>query len=152
MGIALLLHVLAAVVWVGGMVFAYVCLRPVAAHLLEPSVRLRLWERVFTRFFMLVWCAIVILLASGHFMIAQLGGMKGIGMHVHIMLGLGYLMMGLFLHLYFALFRKMRAAVNSQNWTDAGSLLNRIRRIVAVNVVLGLCVVAIASGGKYLLA
>ena len=36
MAIAIPLHLLAAVIWVGGMFFAYMALRPVAASLLEP--------------------------------------------------------------------------------------------------------------------
>lgn len=151
MGLALLLHLLAAVIWVGGMFFAYVCVRPVAAHLLEPSVRLRLWDQVFQRFFSVVWVAIAVLVASGHYMVAQLGGMKGVGMHVHLMLGLGYLMVGLFLHVYFALFRKLRMAVSTQRWQAGGVVLNRMRQVILANLVLGLCVVALASGGKYLL-
>ena len=58
MGIALLLHALAAVVWVGGMFFAHMALRPVAASLLEPPQRLALWVGVFSRFFPWVFVAI----------------------------------------------------------------------------------------------
>lgn len=36
MSIALALHVLAVTVWVGGMFFAYMILRPVAASQLQP--------------------------------------------------------------------------------------------------------------------
>ena len=43
MGIALLLHLLGVVVWVGGMFFAYMALRPVAATVLGPPLRLGLW-------------------------------------------------------------------------------------------------------------
>lgn len=39
MPLAITLHVLSAVVWVGGMFFAWMALRPVAASLLEPPPR-----------------------------------------------------------------------------------------------------------------
>ena len=65
MGIALLLHVLAAVVWVGGMFFAYAALRPVAVSQLEPPLRLALWAGVFSKFFPWVFVAIAILLITG---------------------------------------------------------------------------------------
>ena len=47
-------HVLAAVIWVGGMFFAVLVLRP-SAGALKPSDRLPLWGRVFGKFFPLVW-------------------------------------------------------------------------------------------------
>jgi len=95
MPILITLHLLAAVVWVGGMFFAYVCLRPVAASLFEPPQRLPLWREVFNRFFVWVWAAIILLIGTGHSMIAQLGGMANVGLHVHLMLASGYLMIGL---------------------------------------------------------
>ena len=58
----LFLHVAAVTIWVGGMFFAYVCLRPVAAMQLEPPARLRLWRGVFGGFFPLVWASVVVIL------------------------------------------------------------------------------------------
>jgi putative copper export protein len=43
--LALAFHILGAVIWVGGMFAAYVCLRP-AAGSLEASHRLQLWSAV----------------------------------------------------------------------------------------------------------
>jgi uncharacterized membrane protein len=149
MGIAILLHVLAAVVWVGGMFFAYVCLRP-AATALEAGPRLTLWADVLARFFRWVWSAIVVLLATGLWMIfTVMGGMRQAGLHVHLMLGTGVLMMLLAAHVYFAPLRRLRAAVAGQHWTDAGKALQQIRIFIAVNLVLGLLVVAVGSGGRY---
>jgi Predicted integral membrane protein len=45
--LAFSLHVLSATIWVGGMFFAYVILRPVAATQFEPAQRLTLWSQVF---------------------------------------------------------------------------------------------------------
>jgi len=42
MVVAIPLHFLATVIWVGGMFFAYMALRSVAASLLEPAQRLPL--------------------------------------------------------------------------------------------------------------
>ncbi len=150
MSIALTLHLLAAVIWVGGMFFAYVCLRPVAASLLEPPHRLQLWAHVFMRFFVWVWAAIITLIVTGHGMIALYGGFGSIGKHVHIMLAIGYVMFLLFCHLYFAPFKRLKHAVEASDWATAGGSLNQIRKIVGANLVLGLTTVAIASGGKLL--
>ena len=150
MSIALTLHLLSAVIWVGGMFFAYVCLRPVAATVLEPPQRLELWAHTFVRFFNWVWTAIIVLIISGHAMIALSGGFGAVGKHVHIMLMTGYIMFLLFGHLYFVPFKRMKRAVDAADWAAAGGNLNQIRKIVAINLALGLITVAVAGGGKYL--
>lgn len=150
MHLLLTIHLLSAVIWVGGMFFAYVCLRPVAAALLEPPVRLSLWAGVFRKFFLWVWIAIAALILSGHGMIYIYGGFSQIGTHIHMMLGLGYLMIALYAFLYFKRYQQLCSAVAEENWAAAGTYLNKIRHIVAVNLVLGLITVAVASGGKYL--
>ena len=92
MAIGLVLHVLGAVVWVGGMFFAYVVLRPVTGEM-DGSVRLRLWRDVFARFLPWVWASVAALLASGYFMLFWgLGGFAGAGVHVHIMQLTGWIM------------------------------------------------------------
>lgn len=151
MSLALSLHLLSAVVWVGGMFFAYACLRPVAAQLLDPPVRLTLWSRVFTQFFIFVWLAIVLLIVSGHGMIAIYGGMANVGKHVHIMLALGYVMFLIYGHLYFASFKRLKIAVAISDWEDAANRLNSMRKMVGINLILGLITIIIASGGRYII-
>jgi uncharacterized membrane protein len=147
--ISLIVHALSAVVWVGGMFFAHQVLRP-AAVTLEPGPRLALWSRVLGRFFAWVFAAIVLLLASGYTMIAAVfGGFSKIGLHIQLMQGIGILMMLLFFHLYFAPWRRFRAAVARQDWAEGGRQLGQIRTIVTINLVLGIIVVAIGSSGRY---
>lgn len=149
--LALVLHLAAAVVWVGGMVFAYVMLRPAAGALLEPPLRQRLWVAVLGRFFAWVWAAIVLLLATGFWMLLALfGGFGGAGWHVHLMLALGVLMMLLFAHVYFAPFRRLRRAVDAGDAAAGGKALDQIRRIVAANTLLGTMVVIIAAAGRHI--
>ena len=153
MGIALFLHILAAVIWVGGMFFAHVVLRPVAAGQLEPPVRLALWVGVFKRFFPLVFAAIAILLVTGYWMILSFyGGFDAVGLHVHIMIWAGYVMMLIFFHLFFAPFKRLKRAVASEDWATGGKSLAQIRSLVGVNLLIGIAIIAIASGGRYLLA
>jgi uncharacterized membrane protein len=152
MGTALLLHVLAAVVWVGGMFFAYMALRPVAASQLEAPQRLALWAGVFRKFFPWVFVAVGILLITGFWMVLSFyGGFSAVGLYVHLMLWAGILMVLLFLHVYFAPFKRLKVAVAAEDWAAGGKKLAQIRILIAINLLLGLCVVAIASGGRYLL-
>ncbi|WP_432473106.1 CopD family protein [Amphritea sp. HPY] len=150
MGILLGLHLLAAIVWVGGMFFAYICLRPVAADVLEPPQRLVLWEGVFSRFFVCVWGAVCLLLVSGHGMIAVLGGMAAVPVHVPLMMLWGYPMVLLFGYLYFWPYLSFKSLVAEQRWPDAAKQLNRIRQIVVINLCLGLIVVLLGSSGRFL--
>ena len=150
MGLAISLHILAAVVWVGGMFFAYMALRPVTSTLLEPPVRLKLWEQVFKRFFPWVWMAIVVLLGSGFWMVLGLGGMAKVGIYVHLMIGLGIVMMLMFMHVYFGPFRRLQRAITESNWTVGATKLNQIRLMIATSLVLGLLVVVIAASGRYI--
>ena len=146
---ALTLHIFSAVVWVGGMFFALLMLRP-AAGPLDPAARLALWERVFGRFFPWVFAAIVLLLASGYAMVfGVFAGFKGIGLHVHIMQATGILMMLLFFHLYFAPWRRFRAALAREDRAAAARQLDQIRWIVTINLILGLVTVAVGSSGRY---
>jgi uncharacterized membrane protein len=150
MSIAISLHILFAALWVGGMFFAYVCLRPVAASLLEAPARLTLWLQTFQRFFIWVWAAIIILPSTGVVMIHLLGGMQAVGKHVHIMILLGTLMIALFMHIYFALFFKLQKAVATQDWPTGGILLNKIRRLVGINLILGLVTILVATSGRWM--
>ncbi len=149
MSIALAAHALAAVVWVGGMFFAYMAMRP-AAGPLPPAERLPLWRRTFARFFAWVWTAILVLLASGYWIVfVEWGGFAAAGLHVHIMQGLAIIMMLLFLHLWFAPYARLRRALDSGDLNRAAGDLDQIRRIVAINLALGLAVVAIGASGRY---
>jgi len=151
MPLAITLHILAAVVWVGGMFFAYLVLRPVAGSQLEPAARLPLWTAVFGRFFPWIWLAIVLLLASGFWMIsAVLGGMAHAGTQVHLMMALGIVMMLIFLHVYFAPYRRLKQAVGRRDWPEGARQLGRIRILIGVNLVLGLLTVCVAAAGAYL--
>jgi uncharacterized membrane protein len=145
----LILHALSAVVWVGGMFFAHQVLRPAAASL-ETGPRLILWSHVLGRFFAWVFAAILLLLLTGYALVfGVFAGFSGVGLHVHLMQGIGIVMMLLFLHLYFAPWRRFRAAVARQDWAEGGLHLGQIRTIVTINLVLGIIVVAIGSSGRY---
>jgi len=149
MTILVALHALAAVVWVGGMFFAYIVLRP-AAGPLETPARLSLWQRVFSRFFPWVWASIAVLLVSGYAMLfLRFGGFAGAGLHIHVMQLTGILMMLLFFHLFFAPWRRFSRSVEAGALQDAGAALSQIRRVVAINLVLGLLTVAVGASGRF---
>ena len=149
MTIGLIVHTLAAVIWVGGIFFAYVVLRR-ATRAIDPHVRLELWGQVFRQFFPWVWASIAALLLSGYGMVfLGLGGFRGAGVHVHIMQATGWVMIVLFLHLYFAPWPRMRRALEAGDDKMAMRQLNQIRWMVGTNVALGLLTSAIGASGRY---
>ena len=145
MTLLLALHILSATVWVGGMFFAYLVLRP-ALGPFDPPMRLSLWRRVFVRFFFWVWIAIILLLLTGYTMFLRYGVT---GIHVHMMQASGVLMIVLFLHLFFAPWKRYRTAIDVQDFATAGRQLDQIRMIVVLNLVLGILTVIIGGSGRY---
>ena len=151
MFIAITLHLLAVVIWVGGMFFAWMALRPVAASLLEPALRMPLWSQVFTRFFPWVWVAVILLPATGYWMVLNVfGGFQALALYIHIMQGVGIVMIMIFLHIFFAPYRRLKQAVAGGDFAAAGKQLATIRKLIGLNLILGLSLVIVASAGRYL--
>lgn len=150
MDLALSLHVLSVVVWVGGMFFAYVVLRPEAASQLEPPARLALWAGVFRRFFPWVFICIGLILITGFWIIVSVyGGFAALGLHIHLMLGIGIVMMLIFLHVFFAPYKRLTQAVAVADWPAGGRHLSQIRVLVGINLLLGVVTIAIGAGGRF---
>ena len=149
LALSVALHALAAIVWVGGMAFAYLYLRP-AAGPLDGPVRLGLWQRVFARFFVWVWIAAVVLPVTGYVMVwGQWGGFESMPLHAHLMHGLGWTMVAIFLYLWVGPYRRFKAALAAGDPPAAAAALDRIRLIVKTNLAIGLINAAIGASGRY---
>ena len=147
--LALAFHILGAVVWVGGMFAAYVCLRPAAGALDTPQ-RLQLWRNFFAKFFPWIWVSVLLLLGSGYYMLlTTFGGFQGAPVYVNAMQTLGWIMILLYVFLFHGPWLKFKRAVDAQNQPAAGAELNRIRQIIMINLPLGLIVVVIGGTGRY---
>jgi uncharacterized membrane protein len=150
MSLAIALHVLSSVIWVGGMFFAYMAMRPAVVEVIEASQRGVLWCQTLSRFFPWVWLSVVLLLVTGYWMIfSAFGGMAGAGWHIHVMQTLGLIMMLLFFHVYFAPFRRLKQAVAEKNPEEAGRRVGQIRKLIGINLIIGIVVVVVGAGGRY---
>lgn len=129
-------HLSAAIVWLGGMALLILALRPVAIGQLPPPQRLALMSGVLSRFFFMVWVSIVLILASGFWMLSKTD-MALVPLGWHAMSGLGVLMCLIFAHIWFAPFRRLKAAVASSDWPAAGQALGQIHPLVLTNFALG---------------
>ena len=150
MAIAIGLHILAAMIWIGGMFFAHMVLRPSALDL-EPPARLPLWGRVLKRFFVWVWCAVIVLLLSGYYMIFDFyGGLAKLPIYLHLMHGIGWIMFFIFMHLWFTPYSRFKRALSKGDLPEAATNLNKIRQLVTINLVLGLVNAVIGASGVYI--
>ena len=140
------LHVLAALVWVGGMFFAWMVLRPAAVKALEGPARLKLWVEVFQGFFRWVWVAVVLLPVSGVGMLhMHFNGFETAPRYVQVMMGLYVVMTALFIRIQALMLPELRTAVIAQDWPAGAAVLGKIRRLVGINLIVGLVLVAIAA-------
>ncbi len=151
MAISLALHVLSVVIWVGGMFFAYMFLRPAAVSELEPPFRLRLWRAVFSRFFPWVWAAIILVPVTGIMLTMKFNGFGHAPLYVHIMTTLGTIMILIFLHVFFAPFKRIKKCLDADDIPGAAKQLNMIRILVGTNTLLGIITIAVATAGQYYL-
>lgn len=149
--IAIATHVTAVTVWVGGMFFAWMVLRP-SAGALEPPARLSLWVSCFKRFFPWVWACVIAIPATGLWIILK--PMGGFGettpLHLHLMTGLGTVMILIYMHVFFAPYKRLKRAVAAADWPAGAKNLAQIRVLVGTNLIIGIVTVIIAAGGRYL--
>ena len=145
-----LVHLLAVGVWIGGMAFVMIALRPSLATLAPPQ-RLVLMNAVLGRFFAAVTAALVAALASGAWMWAELqqrvaatGGQLLVPPGWVLMAALGLVMAAVFVLIRWRWYPRLQRGVAAEAWPAAAEALNRIRIWVTVNLTLGLAVIAAA--------
>ena len=145
------LHGMAATAWIGGIFFAYMALRPAANKTLEPAQRLQLWSAAYSHFFPWVWTFIAVLLLTGYSdLFLRFGGFGSGALYLVVMHLTGLLMVAFFFYLYFGLYRKLCAAVDAEEIPKAASVMNRMRPVMATNLVLGLFITCVGIAGPML--
>jgi uncharacterized membrane protein len=147
------IHLLSVIVWIGGMVFALFFLRPAVAKLAAPE-RVRLMHDVLGRFFKAVLVLAALALASGGWMIgrtarqmAQAGVKFNMPIEWMVMSLLGLVMIAIFGHIRFALYKRLSSAVTAAAWPAGGAALASIRTWVTVNLGIGVVIVAVTVLG-----
>ncbi len=143
-----LLHLLAIIFWLGGMAYTLFFVRPALAAL-SPPERLRTLRGLLARFLGATLAAILIALASGAWMLAAVvsqvrstGGSLRIPAGWHLMAGLGGVMAVIYFYVRYALFTRLNDAVERADWPAGALAAGRVRAWVAVNLALGVAIVA----------
>lgn len=148
--IAITLHVIAVVIWIGGMFLGVVAIRPALAELEVPA-RMRFFAAMVRSFLPWLWGAIAVILASGFYMVSTSfdGGLSGTPWFVRLMMGLGLFMMALMGHYSFAPYRRLKRAIATGDETLAAKSMRQMGIIMMVNLGLGLIVILAAMMGAY---
>lgn len=143
----LLLHLLAVAAWLGGMFFAHFCLRPAAAKLLAPPERLALMAAALGLFLGFMAVAVLTVVATGFAMFST-RGFRAAPIGWHIMLALGMVMAAVYAYIYGVCYRTLRTRCAAKAWGEGAIALNRIRQLVAINLVLGVLAVTAAVSAR----
>ncbi len=139
------LHILAAAIWVGGMLFSLAVLHPSLAAL-DPAPRVAVAGQAFRRFFRLVWHVMPLALLTGYALLFGVyGGFAGAGWAIHVMHGLGLIMAAIFIFVVTGPFRRFRTAVQPANGLRAAAV---VRRYLWINLGLGAVVIVVAAFGQ----
>ncbi|HEU0198580.1 MAG TPA: hypothetical protein VFQ88_15380 [Nevskiaceae bacterium] len=149
MSIAVVLHALAAVCWIGSVFLAGLWLRP-AADGLDRAARQRLWIASFRNFLPWVVLAVAVLLISGLYVAAATPGWTRADVLLHVALGvmLTLLVVVLTVRVYSAPFARLRRCVERADVAAAEHELASFRWLAAVAVCLGLAGLLIGALGS----
>jgi uncharacterized membrane protein len=142
MRLALMLHLLAIVFWIGGMAFMHVALRPALAEALEPPQRLTLLVAIMRRFFAGVTLAILLIFATGAAMLAIAPARNAA---VHAMVALAVVMTAVFAYIRLRSYPVLRKHVEAREWAAAGAAAVSIRRLVGFNLAVGIAIIGITT-------
>jgi uncharacterized membrane protein len=148
MSIALTLHLLAVIIWVGGMFFAHMVLRVAINQTLEPHVRLQLMLKVFDGFFPWVWLSVILILASGYWMLFMFHAEES-AFWLSFMSGTGTLMAAIFVFIYAIPYHQLGSSLKTHDMPKAVASITLIRQLILTNLILGLLTTVAALLGKY---
>ncbi len=148
MAIAITMHLLGVIVWVGGMFFAHTVLRVALNEMLEPSERLPVMLRVFDRFFPWVWLSVLLILASGYWMLFVVYQTETT-FWLSFMSVVGTLMAAIFVFIYAIPYHQLSSALKTRDMPKAVAAISLIRQLILTNLSLGLLVTVVSLLGKH---
>ncbi len=127
----LFLHLFFAVVWIGGMIYSLLFLRPSLKEIAQQETKDKFLRAVLSKFFLTVWISILVLFISG--MGLWHGYRRDFTENTlfHTKLFLFGLMVFLFFYIYFFLFRKNKPT--------------HIPNLIGVNLFMGILILLIIT-------
>lgn len=149
MSLAITLHVLSVIIWIGGTFFFYYFMRPVLKDL-DPSIKIQLMCKLYSRFFAVTWVAIFIILFSGFWIVFnEFEGFQNAHLHIHVMLTLGTFMILLFCFLYVVPFKHLKEDFVKNDIQAASRDIETIRKLLLTILILGFITTIVGTAGRY---
>ncbi len=144
-------HILAVIVWIGGLFFVTIVLGPtLKKEMAHASARIPLMHALIRRFFFWVLLSSLLLLLTGYSMVfVYYGGFAALTIPVWIMVVLGTFMVMLALHIYFAPLKRLRRAVRDQDWSAGAMALAQVRLFASINLLLSFVVILVGIWGVF---
>jgi uncharacterized membrane protein len=149
--LAIILHLLAINLWIGGTFFSVVILGR-ATRDLAADIRYPLMHSILRQFFYWVWPVMLVLVGSGGWLVFSLfGNLEHVPLYVRLMISIALLMVSVFCVLFFGPYRRYQQVVGEGDFSAAQYYLGWIRRLSKLNMVLGICVLLAIGSGPHLL-
>jgi uncharacterized membrane protein len=144
------LHIVAAIVLLGGLFFASVMFRPIVRDL-DIETASSLWQRMLSRVFAWGWGSLLLILATGIGMVfLKFGGFSGVPMIHRGNMIIGIPAILLFGYLFFGPWQRYRRTASRRDWNAAAKEIRRVRVVMAIILVLGLVASVVSAVGRYI--
>ena len=146
---AIILHLLAINIWIGGTFFTVMIL-PRALVSLETLAQYHLLARILRHFFSWVWLAILLVIASGTWMVMNVfGNLQNMPSYVFGMIALALTMMAVFVLMFFGPYRHYRVALQAQDLAECRRRVGQVRLLSKINMFLGIGVLIVIGTGIF---
>jgi uncharacterized membrane protein len=144
------LHILAIIVFLGGLFFASVVFQPLTRGL-DSETASSLWQPTLSRFFAWGWVSLLLILATGIGMVfLKFGGYSGAPMIHRGNMAIGIPAMALFVYVFFGPWQQYRRTTLRRDWTAAQKAITRVQVVMRIILVLGLIASAVSAVGRYI--
>ena len=136
--IIIFLHVIGAIVWIGGMIATRVAVHPVMMSIDDPKIRVGNTLKITGRLFNLVMPFIIIILLTALIMVIAMNGHKGDGKLIFILKEVIWSMMTINYIYMYLLRQKAWRLFQEGNIKDAAAKVKNIPNILLpINITLG---------------
>ena len=142
--LVIILHVLSAIVWIGGMVAIRFAVHPAMQHISEPNIKLARILEILKNFFNIVGVFIVLLLITALIMsLAVDYQSSGLGLFIHIKEGIWTLMTIIFIYITKKRDNAQNAFLKSDFALAKRELEPIAKYFIPINIILGIFALAL---------
>lgn len=135
-------HQIGFVILLGGIFFMLFALRPASRDLDTGEERILVYFRYYKSLLRWIWFALLLLWVSGVSKILAMD-IQHLPLKVGLMAGAGAVMTVLTLLAHFAVYYEMDEAIYAAHWPRAARRGSRLRKIMALNLLIGLMLIVV---------